>query len=78
MADVHEERALLDLLECTRPQTIYPVSRAQRAVSQGQAHNGQGPRSGPFRKLHTRIVPFRAGSTYLKVGWVTPGLLAMD
>jgi hypothetical protein len=38
----------------------------------------QGPRSGPFRKLHTRIVPFRAGSTYLKVGWVTPGLLAMD
>jgi hypothetical protein len=25
----------------------------------------QGPRSGPFRKLHTRIVPFRAGSTYL-------------
>ena len=31
-----EERALLNLLRCKRPQTIYPVSRAQRAVCKGR------------------------------------------
>ena len=33
MADAHEEGAgVARSLQCKRPQTIYPVSRAQRAV----------------------------------------------
>jgi hypothetical protein len=42
MGDAHEERALLGLsvfamrTASVRPQTIYPVSRAQRAVCKGR------------------------------------------